>query len=208
MNFIEFVNKAGIPLAVIAVYILVCRLRVTLCNLFKQRKHYAFFKEVLLNFKVKYDSPWQIVLPSIVSIAVTTFALIVLSRFLGAQVYLSHYGEPLWFRLIGRTILNPLSEEVLFRGAILGGILLTGVPYLSKGRIRGKMYVSLVVVLQAFYFAYTHGEHNIVSLTTRFLNGIVFSSFYLAYKRNLLPAIAGHIIHNLLISVDYFNASP
>ena len=75
-----------------------------------------------------------------------------------------------------------LTEEVLFRGIILGGLL--------AHRTRNR-----AVVWSAFLFALFHV--NPWQFPAAFVLGVVFA-FWVIQTGSLLPAIAGHAINNLL----------
>jgi len=112
------------------------------------------------------------------------------------------YSEPLWFLLIGRSFLNPIAEEILFRGFLFGySLYVISLIFRSWWKVVPGIGI---LFLQAWYFAFVHGSPG-VPMKIRFTGAIVYGIWYWIGKKNLLPPTIAHITHHILISVDYFN---
>ena len=159
------------------------------------------------NFKFKIDNFWlTISLPIILTV---TLDVIIVWVF---QIPMKPYPEPFWFQLTIRSFLNPISEEVLTRGFIFGCFFLTTFTLieilLRKGKIISsfpsyshKTWVVLMLLLQTYLFASWHENPAFFNWVVRLSSGFLYGLLYLAYKRNLLPPIAAHITHNLVITL-------
>ena len=127
------------------------------------------------------------------------------------QASMKPYDEPLWFQLTVRSFLNPISEEVVMRGFIFGCFFLT-TPGLIIKLLKNrkfikfsfpfhKLWVILMLLLQAYLFAICHENPTLFNWSIRLSSGLLYGLLYLVYKRNLLPSITAHITHNLLITL-------
>ena len=83
--------------------------------------------------------------------------------------------------LIAGGILAPITEEIVFRGVLVGGLL----------RMRQKPWVA--IVLPALVFALFHGTFTQIVGTTIF--GIICGWLYW-HTKSLLPGILVHIVNN------------
>ena len=99
---------------------------------------------------------------------------------------------------IAGCILAPISEEIVFRGILVGGLL----------RMRQKPWVA--IVCPALVFALSHGDYSLLVDHTVF--GIICGWLYWRTK-SLLPGILIHIINNstaffLMLFGNDFNVEP
>ena len=95
---------------------------------------------------------------------------------------------PLPFLILWVVIDAALTEEIFYRGIILGGLLAQGT------RTRA-------IVWSAILFVLAHG--NPWQLPTAFTLGLVFA-WWVVLTGSLLPAVAGHALNNLLaLTVGY-----
>jgi len=109
--------------------------------------------------------------------------------------------EPGVISLLNVIIVSPIYEEIMFRGLILGGFLLF-FSWLAFKVIKWKenkitkfsvSTTSLFIVSVLFSIA-----HKGV-LDLRYISGVIFGAVYLIDKKNLLPAIIGHSLNNLIV---------
>jgi len=89
----------------------------------------------------------------------------------------------------------PISEEIIFRGALLGLPLI----FLKESKRNHPGLVFLFILFSSFIFTISHGDFN----QTRMIFGLVMGIMFVLYKKNILPCIIAHYINNatLLLSV-------
>ena len=157
--------------------------------IYAQRRTDRTWPDILLLKPV----PWQLSLPlgvSIVGLAIVGTDLGNLVRHLVPipeamlNVFRDLVGKekPYTFAFYVMVVQAPLTEEVFFRGVILGGLL--------AHRTRNK-----AIVWSAILFALFHA--NPWQFPVAFLLGLVFA-WWVVQTGSLLPAIAGHALNNFL----------
>ncbi|MEM2507271.1 MAG: CPBP family intramembrane glutamic endopeptidase [Nitrososphaeria archaeon] len=204
MEVAEFFDKAFLPLLVTFVYIALYFYRIKIFNMIK--KHVS--KKPLLeaiqmlanNFRFNIGKFWlTILIPMILAILLDVGIMFIF------QLPMKPYPEPFWFGITIRSFFNPISEEVLVRGFIFGAFFLSIFPLIEKlykikiNQILKHIWVVVSLFLQAIVFATSHENPALFNWTIRISSGLLYGGLYLAYKKNLLPSIAAHITHNLVI---------
>ena len=108
----------------------------------------------------------------------------------------------LWYAILTVGFLNPIGEEVLWRGAILGFAFLTFIPRSRKKRKKpafSSNYKIFVFLLVSFAFVLAHGfSQSSSQLIYRYFLSLLIGIIYLAGNKNLLPAIVAHSVFNLI----------
>ncbi len=114
-----------------------------------------------------------------------------------------------WKRIIFRLIMPGLSEEILFRGLIMGIIM---VAWQNSFRI-GKYKISLAGIIAAVFFTLAHigfnfvpfqiTYYNIGQLIFAFIFGVFYSIVYMQTKSLLAPIIIHNVIDGLSTFIDY-----
>jgi membrane protease YdiL (CAAX protease family) len=107
---------------------------------------------------------------------------------IAANMPLGFYRKPegltkVWEPTVAAIIVAPLTEELLFRGYILGGALRRGVR------------PAVAVVLTTFLFSIIHSQYQGVGVAMAFGAGVVFSLMRLSTNSLVLPVLA-HILVN------------
>ncbi|MEM0475938.1 MAG: CPBP family intramembrane glutamic endopeptidase [Candidatus Norongarragalinales archaeon] len=118
---------------------------------------------------------------------------------------LTSYGEPFWFAAVTSGFLNPVAEEVLARGCLIGfSLFFFHWLYLEKlGRTATWFYYATVLVGVSLVFTASHDNYSLIQVAARFSASMLYGALYLASGRNLLPAIAAHAASNwFLIFAD------
>lgn len=100
----------------------------------------------------------------------------------GSGQSLSHYGGvPGWLLALALALLPALVEELFFRGGLLSGLEEWGQP--------------AAILISALCFAMVHGSA--VNFLGPLAAGLVFG-YLTAVTDSIWPAVAGHLIHNLI----------
>lgn len=206
----ELLNKAFFPILFTTLYIFLYLGRRKIFKLLKKKvKNKDQIKVIKLlasNFKFKIDNYWLTIIFPIILTLILDIPLMILLLKISTKSQ-----EPLWFQLIVRSFLNPISEEVTIRGFILGCFttLFTLVEMLLKKKklIRSfptyshKIWVVLMLIFQAFLFVISHENPTLFNWIVRLSSGFLYGLLYLAFKRNLLPPTIAHIAHNLIVTL-------
>ena len=93
--------------------------------------------------------------------------------------------------------LVPVIEEFVYRGLIFGVLLL--IVDSLKNQLFKNIALGLALSLQTVIFALSHEALTLNVL----LGGFLFGLLFLYSKKNLLPGILAHAIHNLIIIMTF-----
>ncbi len=159
-------------------------------------------------FRVRRASPWALLGALILGCSVWPFAyeLYVVAKSIGMvsldRSQLSHVEQllrdfqntPRWLLLLTIAVIQPICEEVFFRGFLFQGL---------RDRFRGP----LVVVVTALLFGLFHVLNPTLLTPERFLPSTLLGLFlgWVCYRSgSLLPGILLHMLHNglMLFVVD------
>lgn len=105
------------------------------------------------------------------------------------------YGETLWFALITSGFLNPISEEFITRGILLGMFVYAAFKFPKE---KNLVYV-LGLFVTSVVFVYGHNNSTLFQIVIRFLMSLLFGLLYLINDRNLLPPIMAHAANNIFL---------
>jgi membrane protease YdiL (CAAX protease family) len=211
MNYLDFVDKAILPIFFTFLYIVLYLTRRKIFRLLKKmiknKELIDVIKLLASNFKLKVDNFWlTTILPITLAVTLDIFLMWIF------QIPMKPYLEPLWFQITVRSFLNPISEEVVARGFIFGCFFLTTFTLveilLKKQKLINsfpafshKIWIIFTFSLQTYLFASWHENPALFNWIVRLSSGFLYGLLYLAYKRNLLPPIVAHITHNLVITL-------
>ena len=159
-------------------------------------------------FRVRRASPWALVGALILGCSVWPFAyeLYVFAKSIGMisldRSQLSHIEQllrdfqntPRWLLLVTIAVIQPVCEEIFFRGYLFQGL---------RERFRGP----LVVLVTALLFGLFHVLNPTLLTPERFLPSTLLGLFlgWVCYRSgSLLPGILLHMLHNglMLFVVD------
>ncbi|MBI5036004.1 CPBP family intramembrane metalloprotease [Candidatus Micrarchaeota archaeon] len=176
----------------------------------KNKNRREWVSVVFDGFSLRLDD-WRftVVLPIIAA-----FALDLLAAWVFQQP-LRSMGEPLFTAVATSGFLNPVSEEFLVRGLLLGMFLATAIilkkptkfTFLKKPvKISEASYQKIawaLVILTGLVFSFAHDNVIFFQFAGRLASGVLYGALYLASGRNLLPAIVAHAAGNwLIIALD------
>lgn len=208
MNIFEFLDREIVPISVIIIYLYVFRKRIF--DYFRKgAKNAKFFKNAIKilarNFRFSIDN-WKYTI--LIPIAITLILDIFLTLYF--RTVMTPYDEPLWFLLTFRTFFNPIAEEIMSRGFILGVGFLGIVNLLELGfkrkvnRIIYVIWVLFSLIASTYVFSISHENPDYFSSIVRFSGGLLYGTLFLLNKKNLLPSTVAHIVHNLIITLTPF----
>ena len=152
--------------------------------------HLIHFKYVKFNLKSFTEIPWKIIGLSIPFILAGMLFLNLGSEFLGLpdlmqDTFLAMSRNV--FGIISITIMAPLVEELLFRGAIQGHLLRKGM----------NPWVALFIASAIFGIVHM----NPVQIPFAFAIGLIFGWLY--YRTgSLVPGIVGHFLNNSIACIQ------
>lgn len=150
--------------------------------------------EVMRVCKIKYNNWFLSILLPIISIAGLWF--IIWCKF-GRYTENSAGGL---FHNLSVVTFNPIFEELFFRGIFLGVVFIVFPRLVFKKYGWGHYdnwkwsFIPVGVLTVSIMFSFSH-EYK---MDLRFLSSIAYSILYLIDKRNLLPAIIGHSLNNII----------
>jgi len=198
MDWYFYLNRWAIPasLSVVYLFFLYKRKAVTewVVSGAKGEKYKRLFRELMDGLKSKVGD-WRLTIVFAAALAIATDLLLSWAL----QQPLRSLGEPLGFSLLTGGILNPIAEELMFRGFLIGfGFFFIGFFGLRKYE---KPLGAFLIAIVAIYFAAAHGQQNWFPFVVRLAGGALYGALYVASGRNLLPAIAAHSAGNVLAIV-------
>lgn len=118
----------------------------------------------------------------VIPIALSFIFVGVFSQMFGVNIVASEYPIHILISYIG--LLAPISEEIIFRGILLGMPL----TVLGVSKNRWDIWVS-VILLQALFFAVLHNNPSFLSFMLRWFLGLICGSLYYLRDRNILPRL-------------------
>ncbi len=192
-----FLDVVGVPLLMLLIilpYVLFLK-RVKLTT--RPRTPLDFLYIYRSNLRLEYEG-WFLTL-AIPILSVLFLDLVVFKLMFGLS--LADYGENLIYGILVRGILNPFSEEIIFRGFFLGMFAATMIEvyrYQFSKKASDIIYVPFLLFV-SFLFVLPHNNYQLAPDLVRLLSGLLYGSLYLFSKRNLLPAIVAHAFSNILI---------
>jgi len=129
----------------------------------------------------------------------------------GVWTYIFSFGarpappEPGIINLLNAVIITPIYEEIMFRGLILGVCFLIffwlafKVLKWKETKI-SKLNINITALLiVSIIFSIAHKG----VLDFRYISGVIFGVVYLIDNKNLLPAIIGHSLNNLIVVIAH-----
>ena len=206
MLILDFLDKTGIPIVIILLYILIFLSKDKIILFIKGKNNQLFLvntEKFFDCFKFTIQKKYNQFLVPLISVVLLDLCIILITK-----TFFDPYQEPFWFLIVGRSILNPISEEILFRGLLFGVFFLTFIPSLIKTLFNlklGFIYVFVILILQSLYFAWIHNDTSFITMLIRSSGGFLYGSLYIIYNKNLFPPTLAHFFHNLLIAIGYFN---
>jgi len=106
-------------------------------------------------------------------------------------------GETLWFATITSGFLNPISEEFIMRGILLGAFAY--VAYKTPKIEQKYLVYGLGLLITSVAFVFGHDNQTLYQIVARFSISILLGLLYLANDRNLLPPIIAHATSNIFL---------
>lgn len=172
-------------------------------------------KKYIFNFKVKPENHLQIILPVFIMSIITSWIIMLLN--LTNKTPSTNLPNPILFLVVG-VIVQPLFEEVLFRGFLFGAIL----AYTERFKTSildsvAKYFIILfgIIFISGYLFAGWHyitsdlisSVGNIVFGTfltqlgglVKLIDGILYGLFFWLSGRNLSSSYAAHAATNFTI---------
>ena len=167
-------------------------------NTRKDRKIRYILQEIFDCCKIRYNALFtSILLPIILVILVSIYDL-----YFGTNVARSPINL---FQFLQTTITAPIWEELFYRGIILG-LTTSFFFYIAVKKLRRKdnkltyfVTYTLGLVLISIFFSINHSG----KIDIRFLDGIIYGFVYLVDNKNILPAIIGHSLNNVVVFLMY-----
>ncbi len=87
--------------------------------------------------------------------------------------------------------LAPITEEIFFRGFLIGAPLLI----LKKYKIKEEKLTFLLIIFSSFIFTILHGDYSY----SRMIFGLTMGIMFVLYKNNLLPCVIAHFVNNAIL---------
>lgn len=200
MDYITYLDKLAFPLLVILVYVSVWLLRRKIMQVLAKK-----FPQLL---KIYYKSLGVFSFRRIGFVGIFSAVFIAVLVDVGIVIALKTsflpYDEPMWFLLPVRGILNPVGEEIFFRG-FYGLLFLIWIPLLFNIEKLNWFYIIPTVLIQSFVFTIMHGPSSSASYVIRFVSGTIYCLVYVISGKNLLPGTIAHSTHNIIISLGLLN---
>ncbi|HLD49066.1 MAG TPA: CPBP family intramembrane glutamic endopeptidase [archaeon] len=192
MEFDNILNLWIIPFSVTMIFFLFYYCKTTIIKIAKKSRKKSDFLFLLDNFRINIDD-WKktILLPIISAILLN---VIVMAVFMAKPV---KYDIPFWFLASMPGFANPVSEEFLIRGFLLGLFVFGAWKFRFKDKNKYFLYFIGLIFL-SYIFTISHINMTLYQYVIRFSNSILFSILYLINKRNLLPSIIAHAAGNWL----------
>ena len=151
----------------------------------------SWVKESLFNFKIKFKKfPLTLLLPITLSLILVVFYYLFFGK-------ITSYPSSILLLIISAVLIAPLAEEILFRGILLGYVLKISDYAFSK--IGKAVFISIGFIIQLILFVFLHQRLEWQNLTILIISGLLYSSLFLIYKKNLLPSIISHASTNLFV---------
>lgn len=139
------------------------------------------------NFNFKIGNPFlTILIPTLI---------IVFESFIFTNFVKPEAGS-LVLLFIVTVLLQPIAEEILFRGWLLGIMKLIIDDFKEKLGVFHPLFMGLALAIQALVFMFVHERGFNIPLI---VDGMIFGLMYLIYRKNLIPATTAHIVNNFLI---------
>ena len=112
--------------------------------------------------------------------------------------------EPLLFMILTISFLNPISEEFLARGLIIGMIAL--IPRIfNTNKVVTILFYIFALLISSYSFTIGHINITQIQFVSRYVASLLFGFLYLTSNRNITVPIVAHASENLfLIIKDIF----
>ncbi len=113
------------------------------------------------------------------------------------RVHIIASDYPLHILILYIGLLAPISEEIIFRG------LLIGVPLSALGikREQWDIWVS-AILLNSLFFAILHNNPTFLSFILRCFLGLICGAIYYLKDKNILPSFVFHITYNWILIMN------
>jgi len=150
-----------------------------------------------LHFNLKPGNPLLLVLLPLIIVVIVELPLWSYFHFRPTEMD--------WQVALTSILLAPFIEEYIFRQLLFDELLLKKlkelIPVYNLPWVAPFWFVYMLL-FQALLFAYMHENiDSWFSFWSRFGMGLLCGILYMAYKRNLVPAISAHTTSNLLVSI-------
>ena len=199
MNMMVWPEDYSITSLIVLLYLILYLFRGKIFSLIEKyvekKSLLDFLIRLASNFRLGIDNIWRDLILPITSVLVFD---IIITLMLIESISHSNFTLPQITQIINPVILHPIAEEILVRGLFLG-VLLILCEYAKDKTSDFTTYTlyAIVWVLQAYIFAICHINPTYLSFLIRFVSGLLYGFLYIFSKRNLLPPIIAHAIHNL-----------
>jgi membrane protease YdiL (CAAX protease family) len=118
------------------------------------------------------------------------------------------YDEPLPLPVVFilRSVFTPISEEIIFRGLLLGAFANLFFLIFQKIKAYERVVDCFFLVISSLIFMAAHNNYNFSILDLpRLFFGLLYGYLYLSSGKNLAPPIIAHGLHNALVLTQVFN---
>ncbi|MFH1376071.1 MAG: CPBP family intramembrane glutamic endopeptidase [Candidatus Woesearchaeota archaeon] len=179
---------------IILIYLLLFLFRNKISNKFKSNKNLEkWWNGLKDSCKIRYNNIYTSILLPIVLVLI--YWLVILSITNSSFVHYTGFYE-----LFSSVFLAPFSEEVIFRGILLGLFVIFSFDYftVSTKFIGFKKYRLPVILFGLLIISLFFSLQHAGKIDLRYLGGLLFGILYLVDKRNLLPAMIGHFVNNVI----------
>lgn len=207
MNTMIWLENYSIMSFIILSYIILYLSRRKTLSLIERHIKKKLFLDFLIrlasNFRFRINNIWKDFILPIVTVLI--FDSIITIIFIDS-IFLRNFVLPPAIQIINLTLLHPVTEEILMRGFLFGAFFLNLGEFIGERMLNNRMaiysslyklYIIATLVIQAYIFAYYHSNLTYLNFLIRFISGLLYGFLYIYSKRNLLPPILAHAIHNL-----------
>jgi len=195
---IDILNQWIIPLVLTVIFLVFLSYRPNLMSKVKKSKKREKYLFLIDNFKISLGN-WKktILLPIILVILIDLFVMFLFSQ---KPVF---YDAPLWFFAVTSGFTNPIAEEFLVRGVLLGLFVFLGWKLKFDGNKKHGLYL-IGLLFTSYVFTISHINITLYQFTIRFAVSMLFGLLYLVNNRNLLPSIMAHGASNWFLMTMWY----
>ncbi len=197
----DFSIKLILILVFFGLFIFRENIKIVIKSSFTQRKSnklIELFDYLIESCKIKYNKFTTTVLLPLILVTL----LFLFYYFVNARIKPENTNI---LNIIQTTVFSPVYEEIIFRGIFLAlTILFFSYIAFNKIKMHNNIFCKWSInIWSLFLISLMFSVFHEFKIDIRYIGGLIYGLTYLLDKNNLLPAIIGHSLNNLLVIIIY-----